>query len=73
MKKTQISTVTQKGQTTIPSQIRKLLNINPGDSIGYIVEGSSVKIRKIEEIDMEWASAVQDTLSEWGGSEDDDL
>ena len=72
-KKSKISTISTKGQTTIPSAIRNFLRINPGDSIGYIIDGDEVKIKKVEEIDIEWAKAIEMTLSEWSGSEDDDL
>jgi antitoxin PrlF len=33
------STVTSKGQTTIPEKIRKALGIKPGDKLEYAVEG----------------------------------
>jgi AbrB family looped-hinge helix DNA binding protein len=39
------STVTSKGQTTIPGKIRKALRIKAGDRLEYAVEGSSVTIR----------------------------
>lgn len=39
------STVTKKGQTTIPGKIRKALRIKPGDKIEYVVEGSHATIR----------------------------
>lgn len=39
------STVTRKGQTTIPGEIRKALQIKPGDKLQYAVEGDSVRIR----------------------------
>ncbi len=39
------STVTRKGQTTIPGRIRKALRIKPGDKLEYTVEGDHVTIR----------------------------
>lgn len=39
------STVTKKGQTMIPSAVRKALGIKPGDRLLYLVEGKVVKIR----------------------------
>ena len=33
------STVTSKGQTTIPEKIRKALRIKPGDKLEYEVDG----------------------------------
>jgi len=39
------STVTRKGQTTIPGKVRKALQIKPGDRLEYVVEGDSATIR----------------------------
>ncbi len=68
-----ISTLSAKGQTTIPAEIRRLLDIHPGDSIRYEVEGNSVNLCKAQKIDLQWARALEKTLSEWEGDEDDDL
>jgi antitoxin PrlF len=39
------STVTSKGQTTIPGEIRAALNIKPGDKLEYAVDGNQATIR----------------------------
>jgi antitoxin PrlF len=39
------STVTSKGQTTIPGKIRKALRIKPGDKLEYALEGDHVTVR----------------------------
>lgn len=39
------STVTSKGQTTIPGKIREALRIKPGDTLEYEVDGDRVTIR----------------------------
>ena len=39
------STVTSKGQTTIPGEIRDALHIKPGDKLEYVVEGDRATIR----------------------------
>ena len=39
------STVTRKGQTTIPGKIREALQIKPGDKLQYAVEGDHATIR----------------------------
>ena len=33
-----MSTMTSKGQTTIPKDIRKRLNLHPGDRLDFIIE-----------------------------------
>jgi AbrB family looped-hinge helix DNA binding protein len=40
------STVTRKGQTTIPGKIRKALRINPGDTLEYVLEEDHSTIRR---------------------------
>jgi AbrB family looped-hinge helix DNA binding protein len=39
------STITKKGQTTIPGEVREALNIKPGDRLEYTVEGDHAIIR----------------------------
>ena len=39
------STITSKGQTTIPEKIRRALRIKPGDRLEYEVEGDRAVIR----------------------------
>ena len=39
------STVTRKGQTTIPGPVREALRIRPGDKLEYDIQGSQVTIR----------------------------
>jgi antitoxin PrlF len=39
------STVTSKGQTTIPGEVRQALKIRPGDLLEYSVEGDHAIFR----------------------------
>ena len=40
------STITSKGQTTIPNEIRKLLHLKSGDKIGFAIDSNGgVRIR----------------------------
>ena len=41
-----ISTLTSKGQTTIPKQVREHLKLSPGDKLDFVIEsGGRVVIR----------------------------
>jgi AbrB family looped-hinge helix DNA binding protein len=60
-----ISSISSKGQTTIPVEIRNQLSLNAGDKIGFIVENGSVKIQKIPQLDMEYLKALDNMFSEW--------
>ena len=39
------STITKKGQTTIPGEVRSALKIQPGDQLEYKIEDNKVSIQ----------------------------
>jgi len=41
------SVITRKGQTTIPKEIRNLLNLKPNDKVFYIIEGQRVVLKPL--------------------------
>ena len=38
-------TLTSKGQTTIPAEVRQMLNLKPGDRIRYIIRDGEIIVR----------------------------
>ena len=44
------SSVTSKGQTTLPKVVREALSVEAGDRVRYIVHGDEVRIRKVKPI-----------------------
>lgn len=38
------STLTTQSQTTPPAPVRKLLRLEPGDKMGYVVDGDEVRL-----------------------------
>ena len=46
------STITGKGQTTIPRTIRRHLNLKPGDRVEYVVEGDGKVILRPAIVDI---------------------
>lgn len=46
----QESTVTAKGQTTLPRDVRTALSIKPGDKLRYLVLDGEVRILKVQSI-----------------------
>ncbi|MBI3289769.1 AbrB/MazE/SpoVT family DNA-binding domain-containing protein [Candidatus Microgenomates bacterium] len=55
----QITTVTQKGQVTIPSDIRELLGIEPRGKVGFVVDGKSVKLMPTQSVVVQTAGAFK--------------
>ena len=67
------SKLTTKSQATIPSKIRKILRVQPGDSVAFEVnENSKVMIRKATPIDFEFAKSIEGTLTEWLSDNDEE-
>lgn len=70
---TAIAKITAKGQTTIPQEIRAMLNAKPGDFIVWEpTSNGCVQVRRITPIDLEYLRAVEGTLSEWAGAADEE-
>jgi antitoxin PrlF len=66
------STLTTKGQATIPSEVRKALSLHPGDKVLFEIVDHKAIITKIEPFDYAYHMALNDTLSEWDSAEDED-
>ena len=45
------SAITAKFRTTLPSGVRKALELQPGDNLAYVVEGNRVLLMKAELFD----------------------
>jgi antitoxin PrlF len=45
----EISTISSKGQTTVPKPIRQVLGVNEGDQIAFRVDENGVTIRRANE------------------------
>lgn len=39
-----ISTITSKGQTTVPKEVREALDLEPGDRLSWEIRGGKVRI-----------------------------
>lgn len=44
----QTSTLTTKGQVTIPADVRKRLGLRPGDRVAFLVDGDEVRLVRRE-------------------------
>ena len=41
-----LSTLTSKGQVTIPVEVRQSLGLKPGDKVAFTIDDSQVRVRK---------------------------
>jgi len=68
-----IAKITAKGQTTIPQNVRTALQVAPGDLIAWeVAADGTATVRRVQPLDLEYLRAVEGTLSEWGGSADEE-
>ncbi len=44
------STVTSKGQVTIPRAVRERIGVGPHDKVNWVIEGDSVKVTRRESV-----------------------
>jgi len=66
------STLSSKGQVTIPKRVREVLNVLPGDEIYYEVTGRLVTLHRLDPFDAAFHAALGTTVSEeWLSAEDD--
>ena len=67
-----ISTLTSKGQATIPAEIRQALQLKPGDKLTFEIHNHKVTLTKAEPFDYLYHAAISNNLSEWDSPEDDE-
>jgi AbrB family looped-hinge helix DNA binding protein len=70
-----LSTISKKGQTTVPIEIRQKLNLREGDHVIFEIKPSGeILLKKAISIEnMDYLRSVEKTLTEWMGTDDDDL
>ncbi|MGO9060222.1 MAG: AbrB/MazE/SpoVT family DNA-binding domain-containing protein [Candidatus Binataceae bacterium] len=67
------SRLTSKGQATVPVSVRRKLHLKPGDIVVFEEsESGIIQVRKAEPLDIEFLSALENTLSEWNSPNDDE-
>ncbi len=43
-----LTTITKKGQVTIPAEIRHSLGLEPGDKVAFVLESGEVKVKPVK-------------------------
>lgn len=70
---TAIAKITSKCQTTVPQEIRAILNVKAGDLIAWEqTADGAVQVRRVQPLDLEYLRAVEGTMNEWTGKADEE-
>ena len=67
----QTSKLTTKFQTTVPTSVRKVLQLKAGDMVGFEIDGNEVKLRRATPLDLAFTQALEGTLTEWSSKADE--
>ena len=67
----QTSRLTTKYQATVPTSVRKVLQLKAGDLVGFEIEGNEVRLRRATPLDVAFTQALEGTLTEWSSEQDD--
>lgn len=70
----QLAKLSQKGQITVPVEVRKRLQLKAGDTLAWeLLENGKISVHRVEEsLDASYLTALSDVLSEWNSTEDDE-
>jgi antitoxin PrlF len=69
-----LTSLTSKGQTTIPHALREKMGLETGDKVLFVWENEQVIIRKAPSFAtpaQEWLQGVAAGLTEWHSAEDE--
>ena len=66
------SKLTSKFQATVPTPVRRALQLNAGDLIGFEVRGNEVRLCRATPLDLAFAQALEGSLGEWSSPQDDE-
>ena len=53
-----VSTLTAKGQVTVPKEVREALGLRQGDQLSWELEDGSVRVRAIAPLDLAYAASM---------------
>ncbi len=67
-----VTKLTTKGQATIPSKVRKVLGVKPGDSVMFAIDGDVVTVKRAERLDAAVLKLATDSFSDWNTPEADE-
>ncbi len=67
----QTSKLSSKYQATMPTAVRKALQLKAGDFVGFEINGNEVRLRRATPLDLAFNQALEGTLDEWSSAADE--
>jgi len=67
-----VTKLTTKFQTTIPAEVRHVLDLRQGDSVVFEIHDEQVTVRKALPMDMQYLRSLENALCEWVSDNDEE-
>lgn len=67
-----VSSLTTKGQATIPAEVRRALDLHAGDMVTFEIKDHKAVLTKAKSFDYSYHHALSKTLDEWDSPEDEE-
>lgn len=71
MNKPLLSRLTVKGQATIPVEVRRALQLRPGDQVAFELKRGKVTVRRADTLDRAFLKLAEAAFEEWNSREDE--
>jgi antitoxin PrlF len=63
--------LTAKYRVTVPTGVRKVLQLKAGDRIGFEIKDNEVRLCRATPLDDAYTQALEGTFGEWSSEEDE--
>ena len=67
----ELSTLTARGQLTVPKAVRDALGLKRGDVLSWELDDQSVQLQVVAPVDLDDLRGVEASLSEWSSDADE--
>ena len=67
-----ITTVTAKGQVTVPKAIREALGLRQGDRLAWEVHNGEARVKVVTPLDLNHLQGLEANLQDWMNAADDE-
>jgi antitoxin PrlF len=68
----ELATLSSKGQVTVPKTVRDALGLRQGDTLQWVLEEGSVRVKVLRPVDRLFLEGVEANLQEWNSLEDEE-
>jgi AbrB family looped-hinge helix DNA binding protein len=65
----QTAKVSSKGQVVLPKEVRKQMNLRPGDTVAFLPNKDGTVLRKVDPLDAAFLRLASESFADWNHPE----